>query len=178
MTGKERFAAAMTRLVSGGGPLVTGLTALCLTGVVLLAGAGMADAARGLRSQLAGSEILTRLIGGVSREQGRMEPKRAAAFLKYLNAMAPAVLNLEVLPDEQINAFNALYDAAGAWNITLRAFSFDQDGPRMDVSCIAGDVTSARKFCGAVKESRAFSTVDFSENDNAEYFTISCVFYH
>lgn len=176
MTGRERVAAAMTRLISGGGPLITGVTALCLTGAVLLAGAGLADAARGLRSQLAGSEILTRLTGGISREHGRMEPKRAGAFLRYLNAMAPAVINLEVLPDEQVNAFNSLYDTAAECDVALRGFTFHHDGPSMEVSCWAGEEAAARKFYEAVKASPAFSSVHFSPKEDLEEFMIICVF--
>lgn len=176
MTGRERVAAAMTRLISGGGPLITGVTALCLTGAVLLAGAGLADAARGLRSQLAGSEILTRLTGGISREHGRMEPKRAGVFLRYLNAMAPAVINLEVLPDEQVNAFNSLYDTAAECDVALRGFTFHHDGPSMEVSCWAGEEDAARKFYEAVKASPAFSSVHFSPKEDLEESMIICVF--
>lgn len=170
---RKGLADALTRLISGENRMVTGLTALVLTGAALLAGAGLADAARGLRTQLAGSEIIQRLGGG---DRGGMEPARAASFLRYVNAMAPAILNLEVLPDEQIGAFNTLYDAAGNWDVTLRKFTFDADGRRMSVACTAGDGVFARKFYEAVKAAPQFAAVEFSGGEDEQNFTIFCEF--
>lgn len=174
MIGKKRLAEAVTRAVSGRNRLATGLTALCLTGFILLAGAGLAEAAKGFRSQLAGSEILTRLAGSLPGEGVRgVEPGRAASFLHYLNALAPAVLNLEIQPDEQLAGFDVLYDAAREWGITLKNFSFDEVGQRMNVFCAAEDIGSSRHFYDAIKASGKFSDVNFVNENISANFTIN-----
>lgn len=166
---RARLAAAATRLVSGGNRLTTGVTALCLTGIVLLAGTGLASAAHGVRSQLFSSEILARLIHGEPSN-----PLQTASFLRYLNAMAPAVLNLEIPPEDQVEAFETLYSLSEKWEVTLRAFSFEEG--RLDVNCSTEDSAFARRFYDEVKASGRFFTVTISDLASSGDFIIHCDF--
>lgn len=166
---RAKLASVLTRLISGENRIVTGVTAFCLTGMVLLGGSGLAQAAHSVRSQLAGSEILARFI---NREPSN--PQQTALFLRYLNAMAPAVLNLEIPPEEQIQAFQTLYTTAETCGVTLRVFSF-QEG-RLDVSCTGKDSAASRLFFDAVKAAGQFSNVTMSDHDNSNNFTVHCDF--
>lgn len=181
MRGRIRFAQGITRLINGENRLVNAVTALCLAGAAVLAGIWMAQAARGLRVQVAQSEIVRGLTAGLTQERlgmeaTGMEPERAASFLSYLNAMAPAVLNLEISPEVQLNGFHAIYDAGQGWGVALREFAFDEEAQCMRVTCTAADSDAPKGFYEQVRDSGRFSRVEFGSGDDMEKFTITCAF--
>lgn len=172
----------LTGLIAGKNRLVTAATAAVLFTGVLAAGGILADAAAGLEDQLRGSEIISRLLGEVRKKQagiGGLAPDRAASFLGYVNAMAPAVVNLTISPETQIEGFEALYSAAQVCGITLERFHLDEQARRLEVDCCAGQVQEALLFVERLRSEGPFSAVvfpgEFSWSENQAFFTIYCI---
>lgn len=173
----------MTRLISGKNRWITSATAVVLLVAVAASGTLLADAAADLGKEIQRSEIITALTGGKRTDKAAavmaiLEPGKASTFFSYLNAMAPAVVNLEVLPEEQLDSFDALYSAAKENQVTLESFLIDEEGNGVQVDCASQDRMGAERFLETLQSRNVFSQVVRSVHtaENQDKFTINCEF--
>lgn len=124
-------AAAIAALIAS-----TRIKTAVLTASILLAGAslvgwglGVGMVERGYQT-LQNSELLAGLLeksptSFVSEKRMMQNPQDIELFVRYLNALAPAVNNLEVLPGRQIDSYAVIADAAWQTGIVLEDFTLD-----------------------------------------------------
>lgn len=172
---RVRIADGLTHVISGGGPVLTAFSALCMSGIILVMGAGLAHLALNARTAMKNSTILHNLLPELTVSE-KPRPEKTAVFLRYVNALAPAVLNLEVLPEKQLAAFEPLYAASQTWRVMLSDFDFDEQSGIMRVSCSAETQQDGQNFYQSLRGAGCFENIVFLQEETWNHFSIKFSF--
>lgn len=182
-------AAAIAALIAS-----TRIKTAVLTASILLAGAslvgwglGVGMVERGYQT-LQNSELLAGLLeksptSFVSEKRMMQNPQDIELFVRYLNALAPAVNNLEVLPGRQIDSYAVIADAAWQTGIVLEDFTLDDSNEmQLIISACAPRADQIDRFINLLSQNEGFAElgapVFFGEENLSigQQFTITCVF--
>lgn len=170
MINRQRLAHLLTLLISGKNQVVTALTALVLACSSLFCGICLAQKAKHFPVY---RSFLPLARGSPNKT---VDPSWAVSFFHYLNAMAPAVQNLDIRPQAPFQSFNALYDASQSCNIALQTFGFDLENQQMSVSCMTQDSSDTQGFLNQITASDQFSNIVFMPGSDPLNFTITLSF--
>lgn len=167
MNRRQRLAQLITRLMSGENRLVTVFTAFVLACGSLFCGVFLARKTKLLPVY---SSFLPSARGSPNKP---VDPAWAVSFFHYLNAMAPAVQNLDIQPQAPFQSFNALYDASQDYHIALQTFGFDWENQQMSVSCMTQESSDTQAFLDQISASDQFSNIVFVPGADPLNFTIT-----
>ncbi|MCI8756257.1 MAG: hypothetical protein HFG18_06660 [Oscillospiraceae bacterium] len=170
MINRQRLALLVTRLMNGENRLVTVSTAFVLACTSLFCGVFLAQKVK--QTPISDSFLYSERR---SPKQS-VDPAWAVSFFHYLNAMAPAVQNLDIQPHAPFQSFNALYDASQDYHIALQTFGFDLENQEMSVSCMTQEISDTQGFLNQITASEQFSNIVLMPGSDPLNFTITLSF--
>ena len=125
---KVAFANKATRLIGGRNGATMVAAAFVAVAVAVGAGIFLADRVDKMQEELKNSQFVAALTA--SGEKSRItqilaDPESSELFLKYVNAMAAVLTNLEQSPAEQFKQFEAILAAQEASGVKIESFLCD-----------------------------------------------------
>ena len=164
----------------GGGRSVC--SALVLMVAASVAGSLLAAGVSRWSSRLQNSEIISELtknwIVNSDQSKGALEsPQNPELFFAYLNALAPAVNEIAVLPGRQIGSFTVLQTAAGQTGCELLRFWMeDKSTAALYLAIAAPSLNAANAFTALVQNAHDFSAAELLDQPDLQEYTIRCTF--
>ena len=182
---KVAFANKATRLIGGRNGAT--MVAAAFVAVAVAGGAGifLADRVDKMQEELKNSQFVAALTA--SGEKSRItqilaDPESSELFLKYVNAMAAVLTNLEQSPAEQFKQFEAILAAQEASGVKIESFLCDDPAGRLQMLSVQarGAPQAAKAFQESLGASGCFCETELSVNreENGQEFTINCYFSH
>lgn len=152
---------------------------LCLV-IIIFAGSFLAWHVERMKDELMKSQIVERFF--TQQEKGKVtqlltDPQTADLFVKYIDALAGVVSNMEFIPGQSVAQFGSISRCARENDIMIEDFEFEEDGSHFYIKGKADSQQAAQNFRDSMRLEEYFSSVEtdgYLNYENEYIFTTTC----